>query len=71
VEGIEALTWLTSDMSVYVTIVKDTVAATLPKMAVMILLERIVANDLRRRLQKKALQVCSIRASTLYRGRID
>lgn len=59
VEGNEALQWLTSDMNMYVTIVKDTVAATLPKVAVMMLLERIITNELQRRLQRMALQVRS------------
>jgi hypothetical protein len=49
--------WLTSDMNMYVTIVKDTVAATLPKMAVSVLLDRIVTNQLLRRMQKMALTV--------------
>eukprot|EP00892_Ulva_mutabilis_P006763 jgi/Ulvmu1/4459/UM002_0184.1 len=56
VEGSDALQWLTSDMNMYVTIVKDTVAATLPKVAVMMLLERIITNELQRRLQRMALQ---------------
>jgi hypothetical protein len=58
VEGEDALTWLCSDMSVYVTIVTDTVSATLPKMAVMILCERVISNELLHILQKRALQVC-------------
>jgi hypothetical protein len=57
IEGTEALLWLTSDMNMYVTIVKDTIAATLPKMAVSVLLQRIIANDMLRRLQKMALGV--------------
>lgn len=59
VEGNDALQWLTSDMNMYVTIVKDTVAATLPKVAVMLILDRIITNDLQRRLQRMALQVCA------------
>lgn len=59
VEGNDALQWLTSDMNMYVTIVKDTVAATLPKVAVMMILERIITNELQRRLQRMALQVCT------------
>ena len=57
IEGTDALMWLTSDMNMYVTIVKDTMAATLPKMAVSVLLQRIIANDMLRRLQKMALGV--------------
>ena len=57
VEGADALQWLCSDMSIYVTIVTDTVSATLPKMAVMVLCERIVSSELQRQLQKRALQV--------------
>lgn len=57
VEGSDAMQWLCSDMSIYVTIVTDTVSATLPKMAVMVLCERIVSSELQRQLQKRALQV--------------
>jgi hypothetical protein len=57
VEGEDALTWLCSDMSVYVTIVTDTMSATLPKMAVMILCERVISNELLNVLQKRALKV--------------
>jgi hypothetical protein len=57
VEGMDALTWLCSDMSTYVTIVTDTVSHMLPKMTVVMLLERIVENEMRRQLQKMALQV--------------
>lgn len=65
VEGVDMLTWLGNDMGTYVTIVTDTVSRTLPKMAVMVLLERIVSNDMRRVLQKKAMSVrpCSARCS--------
>lgn len=64
VEGNDALQWLTSDMNMYVTIVKDTVAATLPKVAVMMILERIITNDLQRQLQRMALQVCIYPSAT-------
>lgn len=56
-EGDDAHGWLSSDMALYVTIVTDTVSATLPKVAVMHLVDRIVANELQRRLQRMALQV--------------
>lgn len=64
IEGTEALLWLTSDMNMYVTIVKDTMAATLPKMAVSVLLQRIIANDMLRRLQKMAMGVCTSQLSS-------
>jgi hypothetical protein len=57
VEGEDVMTWLTSDMSMYVTIVTDTVSTVLPKMAVMVMLERIVENQLMRALQKMAISV--------------